>query len=79
MFNVNVKCFSFQCSHRTRIAAFAKYGHVTEVMKFLNQTLESSEMSSDDKQHLSGLMLHCYMHQIMAQHGETIEIDKFRY
>ena len=63
---------SLQCSHRTRIAAFAQHGHVAEVMTYLGSTLESTELSSADRHQMSDLMLHCYMHQLMTGQDKQI-------
>ena len=49
----------------TRIAAFAKRGHVAEVMLYLGNLLETAELSTSDRHQMSDLMLYCYMHQLM--------------
>ncbi len=63
-----------QCSHRTRIAAFARYGHVTEVITYLGATLEApgSELSSANRRQLSDLLLYCFLHQfVCSQEKQT--------
>ncbi len=71
----------FQCPHIKRVASFAKYGRIAEVLMYLQQTLSSrtKDMAVPERRELSDLALYCYIQQILEmQMNNTELIDTFR-
>ncbi|CAH1782485.1 unnamed protein product [Owenia fusiformis] len=58
-----------KCPHVRRVAAFAKYGRMAEVLTYVRQILSNRviEMTNSEKRQLSNLALHSFVQQLCAK------------
>ncbi|XP_013413671.1 uncharacterized protein LOC106176012 [Lingula anatina] len=61
-----------KCPYIKRVANFAHYGRIPEVMNYLKQVLgnRSLDLNTSEKKQLADMALHCYVHQIVTSNGK---------
>ncbi|KAL5013415.1 hypothetical protein ScPMuIL_007685 [Solemya velum] len=69
-----------KCSQIRRVASFARYGCIQEVMLYLRQLRgnQGPETSTSDRKHLADLALYCYIYQIQCKEDKATPIQTFR-
>ena len=64
-----------------RVASFAKYGYIQDVIPYLLQLLSKSntEITGEEKKQLSDMALHGLVYQLKQDLGQTNVADTLRY
>ena len=73
--------FVKQSSAVKRVASFAKYGYIQDVIPYLLQLLSKSntEITTEEKKQLSDMALHGLVYQLKQDLGQTNVADTLRY
>lgn len=67
-----------KCSHARRVAIFAQYGCVQEVLTYARQVLcaQNQDINTVERKQLTDLAIHCFVHQIQEHSGDKTQLQQ---